>query len=157
MDPFAPRMQDSRGRTIYGIPVILTIPKCRVQRQRGGNWVTIDNPLYKFTLPQNRTSQESESMIPQTTRNPGDRIRNDMHTLFSPSSSSPGSGGSRSDPAQTLWRVLLDNSGKDWLWMSNHSALSPGTGQAGMGSVESFHDNIHVDFGGSMGAQNWAG
>jgi hypothetical protein len=153
MDPFAARMKDRNGNLVYGMPVIITIPKVRVQRQRGGEWVTIDNPLYRFTMPQRR----DPGMIARTDRNPGDMVRDTLNSYFSASVSTSSLGRNRSDPAPTLWRVLLDSSGQDWLNMSNHFARSGPFQLSGWGSLEALHDNVHVDFGRSMSDPSWAG
>jgi hypothetical protein len=173
-DPFRPRVYDTNNgaRTVYyGVPVILTLPKIRVKKTAGGQYVEIDNPLYSFTLK----NGGSEVGIPATVRagisDDQDHFNHISVRNVMDSDYNPRSGRSKSGPSQALWRCLLHTSGQDWMDMSNHYAnvVVDSNGNPVLdrnnrpqqirpsASLESWHDNVHGQCGGSMNDPATAG
>jgi len=163
-DPFLPRQKVANAETYqYGIPIIFTLPQIQVRRpENPSTLVPMDNPLYKFSFPQDDVqsidfaqgfaTQDNPNYNPVVSQN---TIRGYDGTTQSANHSfvittfdnnyNPNSTLGSPDPG-SLWRVMLDN--QNWMTMSNHfDSTNRRDSNYNLNSLEGFHDDIHSYLG----------
>jgi len=152
-DPLLPR-QTANRQFIYGIPIILTLPKINVKKTADGPWVPMDNPLYSYKFS-NADRAQMNFRNWGNLRNPSqftmraydfqkDQPNHEIlikafDNLYNPSVNLSTQG------FDNLYRVMTDER-QTWTTMSNSGRSS----DLGMNSLEGFHDNLHVQISWGM-------